>query len=130
MTESIGGQSDDRTLPAVVYGLYLLSLITGFTIFIGLVVAYANMGRAGEMARSHYVFQIRTFWLSIAWCLIGVLLFAVGVPLSFLLIGLPLVVLGWAIFAVGGVWFVVRMVLGLMSLARGEAYPRPRAWLF
>lgn len=130
MSYQTGQPTDERTLPAVVYGLYLLGLVTGLTVLIGLIVAYVNKGQAGETARTHYIFQIRTFWVGIAWCLIGVLLFALGVPLSFILVGLPLVFLGWAIFALGGVWFVIRMVLGLMYLARGEPYPRPRTWLF
>jgi len=123
-------RSDDRTAPAVAYALYLLGFATGITPLIGLIVAYANRSQAGPIAASHYTFLIYTFWLTIAWFLIGGILVAVGFPLSFVLIGIPAFILGWAILALVGVWFAVRCVLGVIYLARGEAYPRPRNWLF
>lgn len=122
--------SEDRTAPAVAYGLYLLGLATGITPLIGLIVAYVNRDRAGPVARSHYTFLIYTFWLTLAWCLIAGVLLLVGIPLSLVLIGIPFALLGGAIAALVGVWFVVRCILGVIYLARGEAYPRPRNWLF
>lgn len=121
--------SEDRVLPAVTYGLYFLSLVTGFTLLLGLILAYVVRDKAGPATRSHYEFLIRTFWIGVAVVIIGAVTFAVGLPLSFVLIGLPLLALSWAIFGLLGVWFVVRLVLGAVYLARGEAYPRPRAWL-
>jgi uncharacterized membrane protein len=120
---------DDRTLPTVVYALYLLGLINGLTVLIGVIIAYANRGRSGPVADSHYLFQVRTFWIGIvAWLMAGVLLFC-GIPLSFILIGVPLVILAGLLIAATHIWFAVRCILGLMYLSRGEAYPRPRAWL-
>ena len=130
MTRDIAYEGDeDRNLPAVVYGLYLLGLINGLTILVGLVIAYANRGGAGPRARSHYVFQIRTFWTAIAWWIIACVLLFWGIPLSLVLIGVPLLMVAWAIFALTHVWFALRCILGLVHLARGEAYPRPRTWL-
>ena len=121
--------SEDRTMPAVVYGLYLLGLANGITILIGLIVAYANRGGAGPMMASHYNFLIRTFWLSIGWFVIGGVMVLFGIPLSIVLIGIPAVMLGVFIMGAVGVWFAVRCVLGVIYLARGEAYPRPNNWL-
>lgn len=121
--------SEDRTMPAVVYGLYLLGLANGLTILIGLVIAYANRSGAGPMMASHYTFQIRTFWLSIGWFVIGLVMMLFGIPLSIVLIGIPAVMLGVFIMGAVGVWFAVRCVLGVIYLARGEAYPRPYNWL-
>jgi uncharacterized membrane protein len=45
------------------------------------------------------------------------------------LIGIPLMVARRPILGAVGLWFVVRCILGIYYLARGEAYPRPRAWL-
>lgn len=120
---------EDRTLPMVVYGLYLIGLINGLTILVGLVIAYANRNGAGPRAQSHYIFQIRTFWTAIGWWIIGAILFVWGVPLSLILIGVPLLMLSGLIFAVGGIWFALRCIVGLLHLSRGEAYPRPRTWL-
>ena len=121
---------EDATLPAVVYALYLIGLINGLTIVLGLVIAYANRGAAGPRTRTHYLFQIRTVWTALAWWIIAGILIFWGVPLSLILIGAPLLVLGGLILALAHIWFAVRCILGLVYLSRGEAYPRPRAWLF
>jgi uncharacterized membrane protein len=120
---------DSRTLPAVVYALYLLGLMNGLTVFVGLVIAYANKDGAGPRMRSHYIFQIRTFWTAIGWWVIGLTLLFWGTIFSIILVGVPFVILGGLIFAVGHVWFALRCILGAIYLARGEAYPRPRTWL-
>jgi uncharacterized membrane protein len=120
---------EDKILPAVVYGLYLLGFTNGLTWIIGLIVAYVNRDTAGPINASHYTFAIRTFWLSIAWFLIGGLLIFFGIPMLIVLVGLPMIIAGGLILGAVGLWFVARCVLGIYYLARGEAYPRPRAWL-
>jgi uncharacterized membrane protein len=125
--------SDDRTLPMVVYALYLIGLIAGVTVLIGLIIAYANRARAGFMADSHYLFQIRTFWIGLAlWLLGGVSMMwgALWGAIPFIgLVGVPFVMLGLSIFFLTHLWFAVRCILGLVYVSRGDAYPRPRAWL-
>ncbi|MBA4793471.1 hypothetical protein [Phenylobacterium sp.] len=121
--------SEDRTLPAVVYGLYLLGLANGLTILIGLVLSYASRGSAGPVMATHHTFLIRTFWLSIGWFIIGGLLLLFGIPLSLVLVGIPAVLLGVFIMGAVGIWFVIRCVMGVIYLARGEPYPRPYNWL-
>ena len=120
---------EDRTLPTVVYALYLLGLINGLTVLIGLVIAYANRDRAGPAMQSHYVFQIRTFWIAIAWWIIAGVLFLWGIPLSLILVGVPLLMAGGLILAMTHIWFALRCILGLIYVSRGEPYPRPRSWL-
>lgn len=120
---------EDKILPAVVYGLYLLGFTNGLTFIIGLIVAYVNRDAAGPINESHYTFAIRTFWLSIAWFIIGGLLLAFGIPLTLLLIGIPMMIAGGLIMGAVSLWFVARCVMGIYYLVRGEAYPRPRAWL-
>jgi uncharacterized membrane protein len=78
--------------------------------------------------RTHYTFLIRTCWLWLAWVVIGALLIAVGAPLSFVLVGIPLFLMGWAIIGLIEAWFVVRVVIGAIYLAQNEAYPRPYSW--
>jgi uncharacterized membrane protein len=129
MTATNYEDSEDRTLPTVVYALYLLGLINGLTVFIGLIVAYANRDRAGPAMESHYTFQIRTFWIAIAWWVIGLVLLFWGIPLSVILIGVPLVIAGVLILAMTHIWFALRCILGLIYVSRGDPYPRPRSWL-
>ncbi|WP_374470283.1 DUF4870 family protein [Phenylobacterium sp.] len=123
------GATEDRTMPAIVYALYLLAFATGVTVIVGLILAYAQQGSAGPKLRTHYTFLIRTFWMGIAWCVAGGLLFVVGLPLSFVLVGIPLLMLSWAIWALVGIWYAIRCIVGVIYLARDEAYPRPYAWL-
>jgi len=130
MSERLGFNSmEDRTVPAIVYGLYLLAFATGVTAFIGLIVAYSSRATASDVARSHYDFLIRTFWMGIGWAVIGGALLLFGIPLSLILVGIPLVIVGGLILTVLGVWFAVRLVLGVIFLARNEPYPRPHTWL-
>jgi uncharacterized membrane protein len=128
-TAPIARAEEDKVLPAVVYGLYLLGCMNGLTILVGLLVAYANRATAGPINESHYTFAIRSFWLTIGWFLIGLALFIVGLPLALLIVGIPVVAAGAFIMGAVGLWFVVRCCAGIYYLVRGEAYPRPRTWL-
>ncbi|HEX9049663.1 MAG TPA: hypothetical protein VF841_03940 [Anaeromyxobacter sp.] len=107
-------QSDSTA--KIVYVLYLVALVSGVTAIIGVIMAYVNVGEAPEPLRSHYRFQIRTFWLAI---LYGVLS---GI--------LTLVAIGALLLLLVGVWYVVRCAKGLMVLGRGQPYPNPGTWLW
>ena len=107
--------AQDKTMALVVYVLFLVGLTNGLTAVIGLVLAYVSKGDAPGWLQSHYVFQIRTFWISLLLAAIGCLLLIVGV--------------GVLILAAVGVWVAVRCILGLMRLVRGEAYPNPQSWM-
>ncbi|WP_419318922.1 DUF4870 family protein [Caulobacter sp. ErkDOM-E] len=121
---------EDKVLPAVVYGLYLLGFAScAATTIVGLIVAYANRSTAGPINESHYTFAIRTFWMTIGWFLIGAMMTLFGGVLSIILIGIPVLLAGIFILGTVGVWFAVRCGVGIYYLARGEAYPRPRTWL-
>ncbi|MBA4013829.1 MAG: hypothetical protein C0481_18355 [Phenylobacterium sp.] len=128
-TETTVVTTEDRVLPAVVYGLYLLGLVNGLTILVGLVVAYINLDKAGPRMRTHYDFQIRTFWIGLAIFLSLGLLIGISAVLSFVLIGIPFLLLFLFLWGAVGVWFAVRCVIGLVYISQDEAYPRPNTWL-
>lgn len=123
------GAVEDRTMPAVVYALFLIGIANGLTVLIGLVIALASRGGAGARMRTHYTFLVRTCWLWLAWMIIGIALTAWGAVFSFVLVGLPFLWLGVAICSLTHVWFAVRVILGVIFLARDEPYPRPYSWL-
>ena len=106
---------DDRTMPLVVYVLYLVGLVNGLTAVVGLILAYASKAAAPEWILSHYIFQIRTFWLSLLFAVIGCVLLPLGI--------------GFVILPAVGVWMAVRCILGLSWLLKGQAYPTPRNWM-
>jgi uncharacterized membrane protein len=127
------GLREDRLMPAVVYGLYLIG-VGHLTIIIGLLIAYSCRGGAGPVAASHYNYQIRTFWLSIWWFIIGVGLVVVGTVLSITiilaLIGVPMIIAGCAICGFVWLYVIIRAVIGLVHLLQDEPHPRPEGWLF
>lgn len=128
-TETAVVTTEDRTVPAITYGLYLLGLVNGVTILIGLIVAYMNRDNAGPRMRTHYTFLIRTFWIGIGIFLALGVLILISAALSVLLIGIPFFLLFVALWSAVGVWFAVRCIVGLVYLSQGEAYPRPDSWL-
>ena len=100
----------------MVYILYLVSLVFGITSVVAVVIAYVNRNDAPAWLRSHYDFQIRTFWISIPFLLIGGLL--------------SLILIGWLIILLWVVWLAVRCVKGLQVLERSQAHPDPESWGF
>jgi uncharacterized membrane protein len=106
--------TDERQMAIIIYILYLVSFANGFTVIIGLVLAYVNRDTAPDWLKSHYTFQIRTFW-------IGLLYACVAGLACFILIGLILL-------PVVAIWFIVRIALGMSRLMRNEAYPTPASW--
>lgn len=123
------GLAEDKTLPVVSYVLYLLTFASGFTVFIGLIIAYANRATAGPKMESHYTFLIRTFWVGLGIFLALGVLIAISAIMSLVLIGIPFLMLFLALWGAVGVWFAVRCIVGLVYLSQGEAYPRPYSWL-
>lgn len=99
-----------------VYILYLVGIFTGLTALVGVVIAYVNRSDAPEWLRTHYQFQIRTFWMSCLWAVATVIL-------SFVLIGI-LVGLVWL------VWLVVRCIKGWKALTTQQAVANPTTWWF
>lgn len=131
MTDVTDRPHEDRVLPAVVYGLYIFSIPSVWLfVLVGLVLAYANRDTAGPRMATHYQFLIQTFWKSIWWVVIGVVLCIVGAIFSVVLIGIPPLIAGILILTAAHIWFYVRLAVGLIYLVQDEAYPRPDAWLF
>jgi len=119
---------NDRMIAGITYVLFLL-FPTFFPVLIGLVLAYANRDTPSAMLRSHYLFQIRTFWMFFGWAIIGLAMIGIGIPLSILLVGIPAVVFGAAILFGLSLFFALRCLVGLIYLAQNKPYPRPQTWL-
>jgi len=100
----------------IVYILYLTSIVFGITSLIGLVMAYINQSDSPDWLKTHYRFQIRTFW-------IAVLFSVVAGFLSFIFIGyflMPLIV----------IWLIIRCVKGMKALQQRQQHPDPTSWIF
>lgn len=96
-----------RQLAGLVYGLQAASMLVGVTLFAGVIINYLRRGRvAGTWLESHFTWQIRTFWWSLAWCVLG--------------IATAIVLVGIFILIASAVWFVYRIVRGWTELSEGR----------
>jgi uncharacterized membrane protein len=103
-------------LVLTVYILYLVGLLIGITVLVGVVIAYLQRDRTDRISQSHFQFQITTFWIGLLYFFIEFLTlhFAIGV----------LILLWWII------WTVIRCVKGLLALNIGEPIRDPNSWWF
>ena len=103
-------------IPQLVYLLYLVGFVIHPALLVGLVLAFVNRDGASPLERSHYDFQISTFWR-------GLIIAIVGIVLIFVFVGW-LVLLFWA------VWTIVRCIKGLNNLSRGLPMAADIGWKF
>ena len=119
----------DRTLPMIVYVLYLVAILNGLTALVGFIIAMASRATASPMMETHYRFQIRTFVGTLLIGVAGTVIFIIGLPLLLVLIGALFIKLAIGIWGLAGLYFFVRSLVGLVRLSNGEAYPTPDALL-
>lgn len=98
-----------RTTSIIVYLLYIAALVNGLTAIIGVVLAYVKRDDVrGTIYEGHFSNAIEVFWVF----LVGMI---VAVPLCFILIGIPLVILIY-------VWVLFRTIKGLVRAIDGKPY--------
>ena len=100
----------------LIYIFYLVSIIIGITAIVGLIMAYVNKDEGPDWLKTHYRFQIRTFW-------IGALYLFIGILFSQVIIGL-FILLFWLL------WLIIRCANGMKYLDREQALPNPAGWMF
>ena len=99
----------------LVYILYLVSIVLPFTAIIGVVLAYINIDDAPDWLKSHYRFQIRTFWIGALYMVIGGVLY--------------IFVIGYLVLLFVLIWLIVRCVKGLKLLGQNAVHPNPINWM-
>lgn len=101
----------NTSTPKLIYILYLAGVVIPFVGIVGVIMAYVNKSDAPEWVQSHYQFQIRTFWISFLFAIVG----------SILLV----ILIGWLILLFTVVWYVIRCVKGMKYLDKQQAHPNP-----
>lgn len=117
-----------KVLAAVVYVLYLGSIMAVVTAPIGVLIAHFRRHRNADWVESHLLFQIRTFWLGAlggaavltAWYLLGM----IGAP------AWASWVLGYGFFTACLAWTIGRSGVGINRLLNDRAIDDPRSLLF
>ena len=95
--------SEVKNYVFIAYVTYALGLLILFTPVIGVILAFIKRDEAqGSIYASHIDWLIKTFWVS----LIGLLLGRLTI----------LILIGWLILLVTAIWFIYRVVIGLIKL--------------
>jgi uncharacterized membrane protein len=96
-----------RRITMVVYALQVVSFLLGFTIIVAVIINYVQRREvAGTWLESHFRWQIRTFWYSL-------LYWVIGIVTLFIVIGIPICIAAF-------IWFVYRIVKGWLRLNEGK----------
>lgn len=100
--------SSAKTITTLVYALHAASFFIGITALVAIVINYVKLGDVrGSWLESHFRWQIRTFWFSLLWAVLGFLT--------------VVFVIGYLILILNVVWVVYRVARGWLRLADGEA---------
>jgi uncharacterized membrane protein len=119
---------DDRNKAIAIYAIYLIGLFTAVPFVLGVVLAYVFRGEGDPAARSHFDHQVGLFWRFVIGNVLNGILFTVAMPLSAIIIGLPLLLLSGLIFVWLWVMMLTRCVRGISKASAHEPYPVPAGW--
>lgn len=108
MTTSEAEKSvSDKNLTTIIYALYAASLVFGVTCLVAIVINYVKRDDvAGTWLESHFRWQIRTFWFSLLWGLIG--------------LATTFIIVGFGILFADLIWYIYRIVKGWIRLNDGK----------
>jgi len=122
MTFNTATTETGRSTAFVVYALYLLSIPSAAVFaLIGVIVAYVGRDGAGPVARAHLDHQIKIWWTAFWWTVGTLILGGIGLILSIILIGIPIMWLAALIALIVYIWFTVKALLGLLALLEGRS---------
>jgi uncharacterized membrane protein len=112
-----GHEAEGKPAAFIAWGLYILSIPSAnVLVLVGLVIAYAARGTATGVARQHMDAQIALFWSVFWWTIALWVLIAISVFASFILVGIPFLLLFLGLWFLLSVWFTVKSILGALNL--------------
>lgn len=105
----------------VTYVLYLVSIPSaGILALVGVILAYAARAEAQGAARTHIEHQIRIWWIAVWWAVTIWIATGIGILLTVVLIGFPILLLAGLASLVVMIWFTIASALGLIALLDGR----------
>ena len=100
------------------HGFPLFAPLMGVVGIVAIIIAYVKRDEAaGSWLASHFTWQVRTFWWSLLWAMVGAL---VLVTLGLILIGIPI---AFAIWAADTIWVIYRVVRGYLLFHESRPVP-------
>lgn len=107
-----------------IYATYLMGLVFPIGLPMAFVIALVKRHSGPDWVRTHYRFQLRTFWLALG--ALAAVFVAARLGLAFANSLLPM----WLAITTFVGWYFLRNLRG-MELARDHTeHPRPTSWLF
>jgi uncharacterized membrane protein len=98
----------------VTAALVVTAFLTGWPSIIAVILNYVKRSEVrGTWLDSHFSWQIRTFWWSLLWVGIGLVLFIT-------LIGIPIAYVLWI---ATGIWVLYRIIRGWLALSSQRPMP-------
>jgi uncharacterized membrane protein len=92
-----------KNLTTLIYALYAASFLVGITAIVAIIMNYIKKDDvAGTFLESHFRWQMRTFWFGLLWGVIGAIT--------------SLILVGWLVLIVNGIWIIYRIVKGWLNL--------------
>ncbi len=121
IVKEIGNRLDRLFQPGVenvqlIYILFLVGFLLPIAPIVGLVIAYLSQSQTEEWLKTHYRFQIRTFWIALVWAIISALA--------------VLIFIGFLGYLALGLWLIIRCVKGLQTVSLRRPIGDPASWLF
>jgi len=121
MTYPAVPESAGRSAAFLVYGLYLLSIPSaGIFALVGVILALSARADAAPMARQHLDDQVRIWFVSFWWHVVLAIVWALGMLLTIVLIGFPILAIVAVLWFILMVWFTIKSLLGMMALLDGR----------
>ena len=105
----------ESKMPMIAYLLYIIGAIVPLLTLIGLILAYLNRGDAPDWHKTHYTYLIHTFWKGLLFSVIALVLMFVGI--------------GFILMIAVLVWFLVRVIKGLLDYNKGQPIGNPTTWM-
>lgn len=100
-------EQQNKDITQIIYGLYAASIVVGVTYIVAIILNYVKKDDVvGTMYESHFRWQIRTFWFSLLW-------FVIGCITVFFVVGI-------FVWIASGIWFIYRIVVGWLRLSEGK----------
>jgi uncharacterized membrane protein len=98
----------------VTAALVVTAFLTGWPSIIAVILNYVKRSDVrGTWLDSHFSWQIRTFWWSLLWVVVGFVLFIT-------LIGIPIAYVLWV---ATGIWVLYRIIRGWLALTSERPMP-------
>ena len=106
------GTEPERSTLLIAYILHALGPFTFLTAIAGVIVNHLKVNDTDSgFIRSHHRWLLRTFWFGLLWSVIATVLMVIGI--------------GFIIYGVVVIWYIYRIVRGLLAFSERKPLPTP-----